>query len=80
MKDVLVIIRCGIDDIPLRIFENEELAKGFAYELAQNPSCLETELKAFEDVMDLDVSEPCAISIAVFHNGLPSRYECVVDL
>lgn len=69
MNQYLLLIRCSLDDVPMKLFETGTEAVEAANMLADSPAMLEGALMAAGNVMGIDVSEPHAIAVATYVDG-----------
>lgn len=72
----LVIARCGMDDIPMKLCPTRMLATTFAQQVVP-----ETIMLAAGYVFDIDVSIFCNVSVVPINDaGIPQRVETIKDL
>lgn len=74
MKHYLVIARCDMDDVPLRLFDNPKLADRYA-DAVTREQVIETAWK----VMRIDLSAVGAVGVVEFTDGMPSVFMGVID-
>lgn len=78
MKFFLVLLRCSLDDLPLRLFDD---SAGYQERIdAFVASVSAATITGVEDVFGLDVSEPFHVTLVTFEGGLPVKTEIVRDL
>lgn len=66
MNGYLVLARCAIDDIPMRLFDSHPLAVAFAAKATRKDVC-----KVARDCYGLDTSVVYGIDIVAFKKGIP---------
>jgi hypothetical protein len=73
MNGFLVLLRCGMDDLPLGLFATHTAAWNFAKGIVPTSE----EIAVTERVLSLDVSDLHAVSVMSFDNGVPVKCEFV---
>ena len=68
MEQYLVIGRCGMDDIPMRLFDSHAAAEDYI-KAATEVDVIE----AAEGVMGVGVSHVIGLAILTFRGGIPGR-------
>ena len=80
MTKVLMLIRCEIDDIPLKLYGSIAEAENDAAMLKGAPKVLEGAMEVAADIMNMDISEPLAIALVTFANEDMLSMRVVADL
>ncbi len=73
-KQYLVLARCGMDDIPMSLWDTYLAAKEFA----EATTIMDVEKKA-SDVFEMDVSVFCNMCVVIFEDGEAVRVNLVKD-
>lgn len=83
----LVLLRCPMDDLPVRLFTDEHFAVMTAEILARDISkaredgvAWPAEVENSLQVLGLDVGGVCNVSILTFTDGVPSGIRLIEDL
>lgn len=69
MNGYLVMIRCTMDDVPLRLFDSRKKATRFAYRLRNDPSLLPAEMKKASDLLGYDLTGSLLVAVVRFLKG-----------
>ena len=73
MNGYLVVVRCGMDDLPCRLFADKGKAEAFAKEP------IEAEVDRVAKLLNLDVTDLCNVSVATFADGVMTACDIVRD-
>lgn len=74
MNGYLVLARCSIDDIPLRLFHNKSAAVAYAQTVTQAEV-----FKVAREVFTLDTSQVIVIDVVQFEDGIPTDVEMAAE-
>ncbi len=70
MTGYLVLLRCAMDDLPIRLFEDKEEAVKFA----SDPAAVEAEAEQIAgQVFDSDLTMPVAVAVLFVEEGTPKE-------
>ena len=72
--DYLVIGRCGMDDVPLRLCSPRRAARVYALTVSEDQIT-----DAGMEVMGVGLSMVCNVSILPFRNGKPGKAEVIKE-
>jgi hypothetical protein len=70
----LVLGRCGMDDVPIRLLGDRQEAVNLAHTVT--PAWIK---RAARRVLELDVSIICNVSVVTFRNGIPTGFVVVKE-
>lgn len=73
MNGYLVLLRHGMDDLPIGLFDTQGRADQFASTVEPMPT------EAIRSLYGTDCSTPCCVEIVEFANGLPVNIRFVRD-
>lgn len=72
MDGIVVLARCKTDDVPMGLFKDPKVARGFALVMTEDDV-----IAVADETMDIDVSEVYSVYLMSFVDGEPISFKQV---